>query len=410
MATEREHDVVVYGATGFVGKLTAAYLARQDSGARVALAGRNRGKLEQIRAQIGGVASAWPLIVADAADAADVTALAQSTRAIATTVGPYAKYGVPLVKACAQSGTHYADLTGEVGFHRRVIDDYDAVARDSGARIVASCGFDSIPSDLGVLVLRDGVRHDGAGELEDTRLVVTALRGGLSGGTLDSLKTQVDLMKTDAALRRLVADPYSLSPDREKEPDLGGEADVRTIRRDRELGRWLAPFVMAAYNTRVVRRSNALQDWGYGRRFRYQEYMGFPGHPGGAAVAAGMTAGVAALAGGLAFRPTRAVLDKVLPDPGEGPSEKVQRNGLFRLEIHTTASSGARYCASVTGKGDPGYAATAVMLGESALALALDGDALPAAAGVLTPATGIGQPLVDRLRQRDFTFDVNPAR
>ena len=409
MTNDREHDVVVYGATGFVGKLTAAYLAKQPAGPRVALAGRSRAKLEEVRAGLGSAAAQWPLLVADAADPDSLGALASSTRAVATTVGPYVKYGKPLIEACAKAGTHYADLTGEVRFVREAIDQLDAVAKASGARIVVSCGFDAIPSDLGVFVLHGGVQRDGAGELEDTRLVVTALRGGISGGTLDSLKGQVDDMQHDEALRRLVADPYALSPEREKEPDLGDESDFRSIRRDRELDRWVAPFVMASYNTRIVRRSNALQGWAYGRRLRYREMMGFPGNPFGLATAVGMTGGLAAVTGGLAFRPTRAVLDRVLPSPGEGPSEKVQRNGLFALEIHTRTSTGAKYVATVTGKGDPGYSGTAVMLAESALAMALDGDALPATAGVLTPATGIGQPLVDRLRKRGFTFDVHPA-
>jgi short subunit dehydrogenase-like uncharacterized protein len=409
MTNNRDHDVVIYGATGFVGKLTATYLAKHaPAGTRIALAGRSRAKLEQVRAGLDPSAAEWPLIVADAADGAGLVALAASSRVVATTVGPYAKYGMPLLEACANAGTHYADLTGEVHFVREAINRFDAAAKQSGARIVVSCGFDCIPSDLGVLVLHDGVRSDGAGELEQTRLVVTALRGGISGGTIDSLKGEIDGMKANKARRALVADPYALSPDRDKEPDLGDERDARTVTRDRELGRWLSPFVMAPYNTRLVRRSNALQNWAYGRRFRYSEVMGLRGGPLGLGMAVGATVGLAAVAGGLMVRPTRALLDRVLPSPGEGPSEKTQRNGFFTLEIHTRTSTGARYVASVTGKGDPGYSGTAVMLGESALALALDGDALPTIAGVLTPASGIGKPLVDRLRKHGFTFDVTP--
>jgi short subunit dehydrogenase-like uncharacterized protein len=407
MGVDRKYDVVVYGATGFVGKLTAVYLAKHAPvGARVALAGRDQAKLEQVRSELGSAADGWPLIAVDAADAAGLAELAESTRVVATTVGPYARYGLPLVEACANAGTHYADLTGEFRFVRQVIDQYDAVASRAGARIVVSCGFDAIPSDLGVLALYDGVRRDGAGELEDTRLIVTALKAGISGGTVASLKGQVDDMLADPSLRRLVADPYGLSPDRDKEPDLGDESDPRSITRDRELGRWLSPFVMAGYNTRIVRRSNALQGWAYGRRFRYNEFMAHRDNPVGLATAVAMTGGLAAVAGGLAFRPTRAVLDRLLPSPGEGPSEKLQRNGFFAMDIHTRTSTGAHYVASVTGKGDPGYAGTAVMLAESALSLAFDADVLPAARGVLTTATGIGQPLIDRLRRHGFTFDV----
>ncbi|MBV9871425.1 MAG: saccharopine dehydrogenase NADP-binding domain-containing protein [Frankiaceae bacterium] len=407
MTSDREHDVVVYGATGFVGKLTAAYLAKQEPGPRIALAGRSKDKLEAVRSSLGAAAAQWPLIVADASDTGSVEALAASTTSVATTVGPYMKYGIPLAAACAAAGTHYADLTGEVRFVRHLLETVDATAKASGARIVVSCGFDSIPSDLGVFVLRDGVRRDGAGELEETKLVVTALKGGVSGGTIDTMRSQVDDMKADSTFARMVADPYALSPDRDKEPELGDESDVRKPVKDADLGKWLGPFVMGAYNTRVVRLSNSLQDWDYGRSFRYQEYMGFPGHPGGLAAAAGMTGALGALMGGMSVGPTRRVLDKILPEPGEGPSEKVQRNGHFAMDIHARTSTGATYVATVTGKGDPGYAATAVMLAESALALALDGDALPSRAGVLTPAAGIGQPLVDRLRKHRFTFDVN---
>jgi short subunit dehydrogenase-like uncharacterized protein len=407
MTSDRDVDVAVYGATGFVGKLTASYLSSHaPAGARIALAGRSREKLEALRAGLGAAAADWPLVVADAADPASLRALAASARVVATTVGPYSKYGLPLVEACAKAGTHYADLTGEVPFVREAIDKFDAVAKVSGARIVVSCGFDAIPSDLGVLELFNTVRRDGAGDLEETTLVVTALRGGVSGGTLDSMKVLVDAMKSDKALRRLVADPYALSPDREKEPALGRERELRTVSHDRELGMWRAPFLMASHNTRIVRRSNALLDWAYGRRFHYSEVMGFPDGPVGLAIASGMTAGLAALGGTMMFGPTRALLDRALPSPGEGPSEKTQRNGYFRLEVHTRTSTGARYVAKVTGKGDPGYSGTAVMFGESALALAFDGDALPPAGGVLTTATGIGQPLIDRLRQHDFTFDV----
>jgi short subunit dehydrogenase-like uncharacterized protein len=407
MDSDRDYDVVLYGATGFVGKLTAAYLAEHaPAGARIALAGRSRDRVEAVRAGLGARGAGWAVEVVDAGDAAGIAALAALTRVIATTVGPFAKYGLPVVKACADAGTHYADLTGEISFVRDAIDRYDTAAKRTGARIVVSCGFDSVPSDLGVLALHDVVRRDGEGDLEETTLVVTALRGGISGGTVDSIKTQLDAMKADADLRRLIADPYALSPAWDKEPKLGDERDLRGIARDRDRGGWRCAFVMAAYNTRIVRRSNALQDWAYGRRFRYSEVTGFPDGPAGFAMASGMTAGLAALAGGLMVRPTRAVLDRVLPSPGEGPSEKTQRNGYFTIEIHTRTSTGARYVAAVTGQRDPGYAGTAVMFAESALALAFDGDALPSAAGVLTPAVGIGLPLVDRLRRHDFTFDV----
>jgi short subunit dehydrogenase-like uncharacterized protein len=412
--SEEKLDVVLYGATGFVGTLTAAYLLRSaPADVRIGLAGRSQQKLEDLRHRLGGPALSWPLIVADSSDRAALDEMVSRTTAVATTVGPYLRYGLPLVAACAESGTHYADLTGEPLFMRRTIDELDESARRTGARIVHTAGFDSIPSDLGVLALHEQVAQDGAGDLEDTTLVVTALRGGISGGTIDSMRAQLEELAAHPDQQKLIVDPYSLSPQRDKEPDQDSswprETDLRSPVYDREIGQWLAPFVMAQVNTRVVRRSNALQDWGYGRRFRYRETMGTGSGPLGIARAGAITGGLAAMMGAMTFKPSRTALDRVLPKPGQGPSEKTRHRGHFRIEIHSRTTSGQRYVASVAAQGDPGYAATAVMFGESALSLGLDGDRLPPRAGVLTPATGIGRPLIDRLRTQGFTFDVRRA-
>ena len=402
MSADRDLDVVVYGATGFVGKLTAEYLARSaPEGVRIGLGGRSRSKLERVRASLGARAAEWPLIVADSSDAAAVEELANSTRVVVTTVGPYAKYGMPLVEACARAGTDYADLTGEVLFIRDTIDRFHDVAKTSGARIVHGCGFDSIPGDLGVLLL-----HEAAGELADTTLVVTGMKGGPSGGTIDSVREMVAEMKRDPARAKIAADPYALSPDRSAEPRLGDESDLRMPEHSAELGRWLAPFVMAAINTRQVRRSNALRGFAYGRGFKYREVMGFADGLSGRAQATGVAIGSGAMFAGMSFGPTRSVLDRVLPKPGEGPSEEARRKGFFKIEIHTRTPSGEQWVCREVAQGDPGYAATAVMLGESALALALDRDRLPDAAGVLTPATAIGSVLADRLRAAGQTWEV----
>jgi short subunit dehydrogenase-like uncharacterized protein len=406
----RDFDVVVYGASGFVGVLVARHLATAaPPGTRIALAGRSPQKLESVRSDLK---VDWPVIVADAADTDALAELAGRTRVVATTVGPYAKYGRKLAHACAAAGTDYADLTGEVLFARVSIDENHDLASRTGARIVHSCGFDSIPSDIGVHVLHKAVRDDGAGELTDTILVVTSMRGGVSGGTIDSMRHQVDAMKHDRDLRRLAANPYSLSPDPGAEPDLGRQSDLDTVPAavvDPRLKTRLAPFVMASYNTRVVRRSNALRGWEYGRRFRYREAM----RVGSSVLAVATTVGLGAFIVGMALPPTRFVLDRVLPKPGSGPSERVQRTGHFTMDLFTTTSTGARYTARVRASGDPGYAATAVMLGESALALALDRQALPPSqGGVLTPATGIGDALVTRLRAAGVeitTRRVTPA-
>jgi short subunit dehydrogenase-like uncharacterized protein len=436
--TPPDLDIVIFGATGFVGRLTAAYLAEQaPAGVRIALAGRNRERLEEVRAGLPDAAAEWEIIVADASEPVTLAALAARTRVVATTVGPYIRLGMPLVEACAIAGTHYCDLTGEVLFVRQSADTWHETARETGARIVHSCGFDSIPSDLGVLVTADTVAADGAGELTETVLSVVSMRGGVSGGTIDSMRQQAILMRADAAVRAIVADPYGLSPDRAAEPrsrgaEAGAEADAGAgagagalagalaktvwtsavrlgrrspIRRDPVTGHWTGPFVMAGFNTRIVRRSNALLGWRYGRAFRYREVVDFGNSAKAPVLATGMSAGLLGLAGAMAFEPTRAVVDRFLPKPGEGPSEENQANGRFRMVIRTTTTTGAAYRTKVGADRDPGYSGTAVMLGESALALALDGDLLPGGGGVLTPATGLGSVLVDRLVAQDFTFD-----
>ena len=403
MDTTREHDIVLHGATGFVGALVAAYLAGDaHADVRIALSGRSREKLERTRAELPSSAQGWPLVVADAADPTALAALAASTRVVVSTVGPYATYGLPLVEACARAGTHYADLTGEVLFVREAIDRCDALARESGARIVHSCGYDSVPSDMGVLLL-----HEAAGELADVRLVATA-KGGFSGGTVASMRAQMDAMRHDPAARRLAADPHALSPDPAAEPAPVQPPDAGPPGRLRD-GTWTAPFIMAGYNTRIVRRSNALTDWSYGRGLRYGELMGCGRGVRGAAAAGAVTAGlVGALAGisaAMTTAPTRALLDRVLPAPGSGPSAASRAAGWFRSELHAVASGGRRFRAVVAGPGDPGYAATAVMLGESALCLAE--DATGDRAGSLTPATAMGTALVERQRTAGHTYAVH---
>jgi short subunit dehydrogenase-like uncharacterized protein len=401
----RTHDLTVFGATGFVGRLLAAYLAgAAPAGLRIALAGRSRSRLEQVRGELPAAARDWPLVEADSTDAASLAALAASTRVLATTVGPYARHGLPVVEACARAGTHYADLTGEVLFVRRAIDATDAVARDTGARVVHACGYDSIPSDLSTLLLAERARADGAGGLRDVQLVATA-RGGFSGGTVDSVRGQFEELGRDAAARRLAGDPFALSPDRAAEPDTRQPRDAGPPSRTPD-GRWTAPFVMASFNTRVVRRSNALQDWAYGRGLRYGEVMGCGRGLPGAAAATAVTAGLAGFATAMSLPPTRALLDRVLPDPGTGPGERTRARGWFRMEVDATTESGRRYRATAAGQGDPGYAATAVMLGETVLGLALDGDRLPDRAGSLTPATALGDVLVERLRAAGHTYEV----
>ena len=395
---------MIFGASGFVGQLVAGYLAQHaPKSVRIGLAGRSREKLAAVKANLGPEAAEWPALVADLSDPGSLAEMAAAARVVVTTVGPYRLSGINLVQACVEAGTHYADLAGEVLFIRESIDRFHDAAARKGVRIVHSCGFDSIPSELGALLLHEAAAAASAGDLRETTLLVKTFKGGISGGSVASLKVQLEEMGQNPKSRSVAGDPYALSPDRAEEPDLGDESDLAGIQFDRELGTWVAPFVMASINTRVVRRSNALQGWAYGRRFRYREVTAFGPGPAGAAKAAAMAAGLGATVGGLSFRPSRALLNRVLPQPGDGPNERARTNGRFEIEVHTRTEGGAQFVCRIGADGDPGYAATAVMLGESALCLAFDED-LPAAGGVLTPATAMGQKLVGRLRAAGQTL------
>ena len=402
-AAQREFDIVLYGATGFVGKLTAEYLARAGGDARIALAGRSPDKLLAVRDALGNKAQSWELITADASQPSTLNAMAARTRVVVTTVGPYLRYGLPLVAACAAAGTDYADLTGEALFIRDSIDLYHKQAVDTGARIVHSCGFDSIPSDLTVFALYRRAEQDEAGQLGDTNLVVRSFAGGVSGGTVASMIELMRATSSDPAARRVMMDPYTLTPDRDAEPELGAQPDIRW-RRGRDVapeldGYWVGAFVMAAANTRIVRRSNALLDYSYGRRFEYAEQMSM-GRSLAAPVAAAMAtvgnAATMALGSRYFNRLPNKVVSRFVPAPGTGPSDRARERGHYTVETYTTTTSGARYRATMSQKGDPGYKATSVLLGESGLALALDRDRLSGLRGVLTPAAAMGDALIAR--------------
>ncbi len=414
----RELDLVLYGATGFVGALTARHLAGRAGAARIGLAGRSRARLQALKDDLGPEARDWEVIEVDARDAAGLRALAARTAVIATTVGPYAVHGKEVALACAREGTHYADLTGEVLFVRWSVDELSDLAAATGARIVHACGYDSVPSDLGVMMLARHVAADGEGTLGEPILAVKTATGGLSGGTVDSARQQAITAGRDESARRTLGDPYALSPRRAEEPKGGSRRPsgvVGTLRklvpigRDPETGRWNGPFVMAGFNTRIVRLSNTLTDWSYGRDLRYREVVDFGSGPLSPVLAGGMAIGLTGGIAGLSWGPTRAVLDRLLPKPGEGPSTEQLAAGRFAMETRTTTTTGARYVARVAAPFDPGYTGSAVMLGEAALALAFDGDELPLRAGVLTPATALGEVLVERLRSQGFTFQVERA-
>ncbi|MDQ3037626.1 MAG: saccharopine dehydrogenase NADP-binding domain-containing protein [Myxococcota bacterium] len=408
----RAHDVVLFGATGFTGALVAEYLARHHagSGARIALAGRDRAKLEKVRESLRPIdarAAEWPLLVADAHDEAALGAIAEHAEVVCTTVGPYAKYGGPLVAACVRNGTDYCDLTGEVQFIARMIAAHHDDALRSGARIVHCCGFDSIPSDLGTLMLQEAMRERHGGHLQEVKFFAGESRGGASGGTIASMLHLVEESGRDREVRRIMADPYALVPREARGQD---GADQLGVRFDRELGMWTAPFVMAAINTRVVRRSNYLMDQRYGRDFRYSEVMSTGRGPKGALTATAITAGLGAFLAGVSVSPLRSLIAKRLPKPGEGPDREARERGFFVVRLIGTgrAADGREITlrGRVEGKADPGYGETAKMLSESALCLALDGASLDAPGGIRTPASTMGMRLVDRLRAAGMVFTV----
>jgi short subunit dehydrogenase-like uncharacterized protein len=400
--------VVAFGATSFVGQILCRYLLDQfgvDGELRWAAAGRSQTKLEALRESLGPEARTLPLLVADAADDDALRKLCGSTRVVVSTVGPYALHGEPLVKACAESGTDYCDLTGEVQWIRRMLQRHEAAARRSGARIVHCCGFDSIPSDLGVHFLqREATSRFGA-PCTRVKMRVKAMRGSFSGGTVASLMNLVKEAAADPALRKELADPYSLCP--------AGTAatvrqpEVRGVEFDADFQAWVAPFVMGAINTRIVHRTNALSGHAYGADFTYDEAMltgrGMKGQLAGAATVAGL--GGFMLAGALA--PLRSALERfVLPQPGEGPSPAAQRSGFFDLRVVGTAADGRQVRTQVAGDRDPGYGSTSKMLGQAAACLALDIAKGSPSGGFWTPATIFGDRLVGRLRSAaGLTFE-----
>jgi short subunit dehydrogenase-like uncharacterized protein len=396
------HDVTVFGATSFVGQILTRYLAEEFGTQRRlkwAIAGRSEEKLKSLRNSLGMKAGKLPLIIADAADASALNRMCAGTRVVISTVGPYALYGEPLVRACVETGTDYCDLTGETHWIRRMIHAYEKDAKKSGARIVHCCGFDSIPSDLGVHFLQNAARDRFGEPFREIKMRVKAMRGGFSGGTFASMLNVFKEASSDPSLRKQLADPYALCPKGDtRQPR---QPEVKSAQYDADFDSWVAPFIMSAINTRVVHRSNALSRYAYGAGFRYDEAMltgrGVRGRLGAVAV----TGGVAGVMVAGAIPPARWTFERfVLPAPGEGPSAEAQRKGFFDLRFFGRMTDGQTLRAKVTGDRDPGYGSTAKMLGQAAACLALDLAETGRPGGFWTPATMFGDRLIDRLRSR----------
>ncbi len=391
-----DYDVIVFGATSFVGDILCQYLSCAAAAAgqlRWALAGRSTTKLQQLRTRLGTAGTDLPILIADADDEASLRALCARTRVIISTVGPYALYGSTLVKVCAELGTDYCDLSGETLWIARMIAAHEEQARASGARIVHCCGFDSLPSDLGVQFLQDCSYQRHQQPCQRVRLRIRAMRGSLSGGTFASILHNVQEGVADREVRRRMADPYALSPKRGAR-----QPKVSWAQYDAEQGSWLAPFLMAAINTPVVLRSHALSPGRYGENFLYDEAILTGPGLRGRAKALAMSLSMAGFLAATALPPSRYLLAHyILPQPGEGPSPQEQERGFYNIEISGRCASGQRVRVRVTGDRDPGYGSTAKMLAQAALCLAFDRSKDDFAGGFWTPATLLGAALRQRL-------------
>lgn len=378
MAEQRELDIVIFGATGFTGRLVAEYLvAKNGHGLRWAMAGRSADKLTAVRDEVGAPDST-PLVVADSSDPASLRALVERTRCVISTVGPYQLYGSDLVAACAQAGTDYVDLCGEPLWMRDMIAEHQATAAASGARIVFSCGFDSIPFDLGVLFLQDAARDALGTVCPRVRGRVRAMNGEFSGGTAASLGATMTRIQKEPDLLAHLTNPFSLANGFQgpEQP-----ADNKPME-DEVIGQWVAPFIMATINSKNIHRSNALLGHPYGEDFRYDEMLVTgPGEQGKAA--AEMVAKANPLGGDDA------------PKPGEGPSRESREAGNYDVLFVGTTEDGQEIRAGVSGDMDPGYGSTSKMITESAVCLIEECSDVPG--GIYTPAPALGQRLIKRL-------------
>jgi short subunit dehydrogenase-like uncharacterized protein len=383
MNPQAEFDIIVYGASGYTGRLVAEHLAKRygvGGAVKWAMAGRSADKLAQVRDEIGAPAET-PLVTADADDPASLDAMVRRARAVITTVGPYQLYGDALVAACAAAGTDYLDLCGEVNWMAQVIAAHDATARRSGARICLSCGFDSIPFELGVFFAEETAKQQLGGPAPRVKGRVRAIRGGLSGGTAASGAATMAAVQKDPSLFAVLTDPFSLTPGFRGPEQPRGDKPEHDPDLDAEVG----PFMMAMINTKNVHRSNALMGHPYGTDFVYDEMaIVVPGAP---------TEFTALGQGG--------------PKPGEGPTREEREAGFFDILFVAVAADGRQVRVAVKGDRDPGYGSTSKMIAEAALCLIEDCPESPG--GVWTPGAAMRAKLVDRLQAKaGLSFEVEP--
>lgn len=399
--SDRQFDFIVFGATSFVGKILCQYLVEKypDAEFTWAIAGRSKSKLEALKKTLGETAQQLTVIVADADDEPQLKAMVSQSKVIVSTVGPYALYGEPLVKCCVEMGKDYCDLTGETQWIAKMLYKYQTQAKETGARIVHCCGFDSIPSDLGVHFLQQQAKEQFGHYCYRVKMRVKVIKGGFSGGTVASLLNVAKDAASDPALRRTLSNPYALCPD--GHPFFARQASNNNAKYDGDFGQWTTPFVMAAINTRIVHRSNALSGAQYGKNFLYDEAMLSPTPLKAKAMAYGMGAFMVSAA----ITPLRKTMENLfLPKPGEGPSQEEQENGFYNMQFFGETALGEQLRCKVTGDKDPGYGSTAKMLAETAIHFA---GLERSEGGFWTPSTLFGMPLIERLQQHaGLTFEI----
>lgn len=399
------YDLLLWGATGVTGRLVAAEVTRtfEEDTCSLAIAGRNKSKLAALERDLVAHRDGWssiPIEVGDATDQASVQRLVDRTGVVCSTVGPYTRYGTPMVAACVDTGTDYCDLSGEVTWIREMIDRFHPTARENGARIVHCCGFDSMPADLGTLLVQTRAQERFGSPCSIVSIALEGARGGVSGGTLDSMVEMFRAAERDSLARATLENPYSLAPAGERD---GIDRGVRSVpQRDPFERRWLAPSPLGLVNERVIRRSNALLGYPWGREFTCAEFVPTGSGVGGLLASCGVTLGTHVGMSAMRIGPLREALHRfVFPDPGEGPGEASIEDGYFRLRVRGQGVTQlGRFVveSTIAADTDPGYGATGKMLSAATACLVREETATPLTGGILTPASGIGLPLVDAVR------------
>jgi len=388
----KQFDIIIWGASSFTGKLVTEYIFNKYGSSKIkwAIAGRNLDKLEKVRSQVAD--KDIPIFIADSFDEDSLSKFVKKTKVVCSTVGPYSLYGTKLVKVCLENNTNYCDITGEAHWIRTLIDNFHEEAKSKKIKIVNSCGFDSIPSDMGVYFIQNEIKKVYKNYAKSIKMRVAGIRGGISGGTYGSINNLLKEAYADRNVFKVLNNPYGLNP-KDKMEGMD-KKDLRKIIFDKESNSWIYPFIMAGINTKIVRRSNALSNFKYGKDFRYEEAT-----MSGKGISGFWKAILAVFPLAMVGLNPNSFLKKIvnsfMPKPGEGPGLEKRKNGFYNLRFYVTIDDKNKAFAKVIGDSDPGYDSTSKMLAESALCLAF--DRLPENYGVVTPSFSMGDKLLDRL-------------